>query len=159
MPEELADLTDEMKASIGKSGPAGTLEVTTTGIRMFARAVGYTNPIYYDEEYAKSKGHRALPAPPGYHGTPIYDPSATLTAGPRQEYEMPFTRILNGGSEVEEIETIYAGDVLESVTTLADLQLRRGRVGQMLIRSSETVYTRKSDGAPVAKTRGTLISY
>ncbi len=159
MPEELADLTDEMKASIGKSGPAGTLEVTTTGIRMFARAIGYTNPIYYDEEYAKSKGHRALPAPPGYHGTPIYDPSATIAAGPRQEYDMPFTRILNGGSEVEEIETIYAGDVLESVTTLADLQLRRGRVGQMLIRSSETVYTRKSDGAPVAKTRGTLISY
>jgi hypothetical protein len=32
-------------------------------------------------------------------------------------------------------------------------------MGQMLVRTSETVYTRVSDGAVVAKTRGTGISY
>ena len=31
--------------------------------------------------------------------------------------------------------------------------------GQMLVRSTETVYTRKSDGNVVARTRGTGLSY
>ena len=158
MADELPDLTAEMKAAIGTSGPPGTLEVTTQGARTFARAVGYTDRIYYDEEYAVSKGHRALPAPPGFYGMPVYDPYA-----PRQEqrpqFSSPFKRALNGGSEVEPIEQVYAGDVLEAVTTLADLELRKGRLGQMLVRTAETIYTRKSDGAVVAKTRGTGISY
>ena len=45
------------------------------------------------------------------------------------------------------------------MTSLANLELTKGRLGQMLIRTSETVYTRKSDGKVVAKTRGTGISY
>ncbi|MEE9280419.1 MAG: MaoC family dehydratase N-terminal domain-containing protein [Myxococcota bacterium] len=158
MAEELADLTPEMKAAIGTSGPPSTVEVTTQGIRTFARAVGYTNRIYYDEEYAKSKGHRALPAPPGFFGMPVYNPFARREA-PRAQFNNPFKRALNGGTEVEPIEHVYAGDVLETVTTLADLRLRKGRLGQMLVRTSETVYTRQSDGAVVAKTRGTGISY
>ena len=158
MPEELKGLTDEMKAAIGASGPATTFEVSAQGIRTFARAVGYTSPIYYDEEAARAKGHRALPAPPGFLGMPNYNPFAPRAAA-RPQFKMPFKRMLNGGTEVEPLQQVYAGDVLEAVTTLADLQLRKGRMGQMLIRSSETVYTRKSDGAVVAKTRGTGISY
>ena len=72
---------------------------------------------------------------------------------------MPFKRMLNGGTEIEPIAQVYAGDELEAVTTLTNMELKDGRMGQMLIRTSETVYTRKSDGAVVAKTRGTGISY
>ena len=158
MADELADLTDEMKAAVGRSGPPTTYDVTTQGIRTFARAVGYTDQIYYDEEYAKSKGHAALPSPPGFLGMPILNPR-TATTAPLQEFSMPFTRVLNGGTEVEPIKQVYAGDVLEAITTLSDLQLRTGRLGQMLVRTSETVYKRNSDDAVVAKTRGTGISY
>ena len=45
---ELPDLTPEMKAAIGKPGAPTTYEVTTLGIRTFARAVGYKNPLYFD---------------------------------------------------------------------------------------------------------------
>ncbi len=158
MADELPDLTAEMKAAIGTSGPPGTLEVTSQGARTFARAVGYTNRIYYDEEYAKSKGHRALPAPPGFYGMPVYNPFAR-SEEPQPQFSSPFKRGLNGGTEVEPIQQVYAGDLLEAVTTLADLQLRKGRLGQMLVRTAETVYTRKSDGVGVEKMRGTGISY
>ncbi len=158
MAEELKDLTDEMKAAVGTSGPATTYEVSAQGIRTFARAVGYESPVYYDEAFAKQRGHRALPAPPGFFGMPIYAPAASRPGG-RVPFKSPFTRMLNGGTEIEPISQVYAGDVLEAVTTLADLQLRKGRMGQMLMRTSETVYRRTSDGVVVAKTRGTGISY
>jgi acyl dehydratase len=155
---ELPDLTDEMKAAIGKPGPTTTYEVTTLGIRTFARAVGYKNPIYYDEDAAKKAGHRALVAPPGYFGMPVFNPNRQA-GGRAADFQTPFKRNLNGGTEVEPIAPVYAGDVLEAVTRLSNLELTKGRLGQMLIRTSETTYTRTSDGAVVAKTRGTGISY
>ncbi len=158
MVTELPDLTDEMKAAIGRPGPATTYEVTTLGIRTFGRAVGYKNPIYFDEAAAKAKGHRGLVAPPGYLGMPVFDPNRQEAAR-RPDFQTPFKRNLNGGTEVEPIEHVYAGDVLDAVTTLTNLELTRGRLGQMLVRTSETVYTRKSDGKVVAKTRGTGLSY
>ncbi len=159
MPQELADLSDEMKAAIGTSAPPVTYEVSAQGIRTFGRAVGYTDPIYFDEAAARAAGHRALPAPPGFLGMPIYSPRTPPEAPTRTGFKTPFKRVLNGGTEVEPLATAYAGDVLEAVTTLTNLELRKGRIGQMLIRSSETVYTRRSDGTVVARTRGTGISY
>lgn len=154
---ELPDLTPEMKAAVGKPGAPTTYEVTSLGIRTFARAVGYKNPIYYDEAAAKAAGHKGLVSPPGHYGMPIFNPNAS---GERNRgFNSPFTRNLNGGTGVFPIERVYAGDVLDAVTTLVELKLDRGRLGQMLISTSETVYTRKSDGKVVAKTRGTGLSY
>jgi acyl dehydratase len=146
-----------MKAAIGKSNDPVTYEVTTQGIRLFARAVGYRNPLYFDEEYAKSKGHPTIAAPPGYFGVQVWDPRRT-GGGPRRLYESPFTRNLNGGTEVEPIKHIYAGDTLTAVSSLADLQGTVGRLGPMLVQTTETVYTNQK-GEVVAKTRGTGLSY
>lgn len=161
MADEVMELTPEMKAAIGKSGAPTTYEVTTLGIRTFARAVGYRNAIYFDEDEAKKKGHPALVAPAGYFGMPVFNPLRSAEGGRRgADFESPFKRNLNGGTEVEPLERVYAGDVLESVTTLANLEIVPSRAyGQMMIRTSETVYTRKSDGKVVAKTRGTGLSY
>ena len=152
----LTELSDEMRAAIGRAGPSVRYEVTAHGIRTFARAVGYENTVYYSQEVAHSRGHRALPAPPGFLGMPVYDPSARPQ---RPAFRSPFKRVLNGGTEVEPLETVYSGDELDAVSTLTDLRLREGRMGMMLIRSSETVYTRPADGVVVARTRGTGISY
>ena len=74
-------ITDEMRAVVGKEGEPSTLEVDKTGCRMFARAVGHTDLIYYDEEYAKSKGYRSIVAPPGFLGTRTFKPAGdVLTA-------------------------------------------------------------------------------
>ncbi len=156
--DEVMELTPEMKAAIGKGGEPTTYEVTTLGIRTFARAVGYKNPIYFDDEEAKKKGHPALVAPPGYFGMPVFNPFKQSNRRP--DFESPFKRNLNGGTAVEPLERVYAGDILEAVTTLTNLEIVPSRAyGQMMIRTSETVYTRKSDGKVVAKTRGTGLSY
>lgn len=154
---ELEGLTDEMKAAIGQQGPVVICEVTKQGIRAFARAVGYQSPVYFDEAVAREEGHPALPAPPGFLGMAVYRPGGTGPAEPT--FRSPFRRVLNGGNQMEPLLPVYAGDVLEAVTTLENLELRDGRLGKMLIRTSQTVYTRKSDGAVVARTRSTGISY
>ena len=157
MAEQLDDLTDEMKAAVGQETGRSTYEVTTQGSRTFARAVGYTDEKYYDEAAAKALGYTGLPAAPGFLGMPIFNPKGA--AGRAETFDNPFKRRLNGGTEVEPIEQVYGGDVLEAVSRITSLELAAGRLGQMLIQSSETVYTRQSDGIVVAKTRGTGISY
>lgn len=155
---ELQDLTPEMKAAIGREGAPVIYEVTTLGIRTFARAVGYANPVYYDAAAARAKGHRDLLAPPGYYGMPIYNPNGAAD-GDIDSFDSAFTRRLNGGTEVEPVEDVYAGDVLEARTRIVDLSLRPTRLGQMLVRVSETVFTRQSDARVVGRMRNTGLRY
>jgi len=153
--EQQSVVTDEMRAQIGVESEPWTVEVDKTWIRMFARSVQYDDPIFYDEEFAKSKGYRSLPAPPHYLGTPIYNPNAP-TRGARQ-LNIPYKRNLNGGTDIEYFDTIVAGDVLTASSKLTDLEETSGRLGPMLIVRTETIYRR--DGTVVAVSRGTGIRY
>ncbi|HEY8489586.1 MAG TPA: MaoC family dehydratase N-terminal domain-containing protein [Dehalococcoidia bacterium] len=158
MTTEESLITDEMRAQIGKESPPTILEVDKTGIRMFARAVGYTDLIFYDEAYAKEQGYKTLPAPPGFLGTPQYRPRDASEGGPPVRSLNPrLRRVLNGGTEYEYLDTIYAGDVLTATTKIVDLQERQGSIGKMLITVRETTYKRGDQ--VVAKMRGTTINY
>jgi len=148
-------ITPEMRARIGVESAEWTLEVDKTAVRMFARAIQYDDPIFYDEEFARSKGYRSLPAPPHYLGTPIYNPNAPAR-GARQ-LNIPYKRNLNGGTDIEYFDTIVAGDVLTASSKLTDLEETSGRLGPMLIARTETIYRR--DGTVVAVSRGTGIRY
>lgn len=153
-------ITDEMRAVIGKEGEPSTLEVDKTGCRMFARAVGHTDPIFYDEEYAKKKGYRSIVAPPGFLGTRAFAPAAGggAQARPGMGFSIPYKRVLNGGTETEYYDTVCAGDVLTARNKVTGFNERSGSMGPMLITSRETTYT-DQDGKVVAVERGTVIQY
>jgi hydroxyacyl-ACP dehydratase HTD2-like protein with hotdog domain len=158
-------ITDEMRAQIGQKSEPYICEVDKLQIRMFARSVGHTDPIFYDEKEAKAAGYRSLPCPPGYLGTPIYDPrtsDATFGGrrggGPGPQPSRPLRRILNGGTEIEYFGDICAGDVLTVVSYISDLQERAGSIGEMLITTNKTEYTNQ-DGKLVAVMTGTGIRY
>jgi len=158
-------VTDEMKALIGVKGEETVSELTTTSVRMFARSVGYVDPAFYDEAVARDRGFRSLPAPPGYLGTPIFNPAESdATFGGRRGgggFRSPYPLVLNGGTDIEYTgEQICAGDTLTSATALASLNERwSGALGvPMLIQVSETTYTNQH-GQVVAVSRGTGISY
>ncbi len=46
-------LTDDLRALIGKPWPPVVFEVERTGIRMWARAVGFEDLVYHDERTAQ----------------------------------------------------------------------------------------------------------
>ena len=164
MADELPPLvTPEMKAQVGVESSPTTSEVDKTAIRMFARSVGHTDPIFYDEAAAKAAGYRGLVAPPGYLGTPVFNPSAPgrrggggMFGGP--EPSRPLNRILNGGTEIEYLEDICAGDVLTSSSHIASYEETKGSLGEMLITTTKTVY-KNQDGKTVAISTGTGIRY
>jgi hypothetical protein len=152
-------ITDEMRASVGVESEPTILEVDKTGIRMFARSVQQVDQIYYDEEYAKSKGHRSIVAPAGYFGTPIYNPKNPVR-GPGTQvgaHGKPL-RSLNGGSEFEFYHDIYAGDTITAVSKVVSVTERQASLGMMIITRRETTYTNQ-DGVVVARSYGTNLAY
>ena len=158
-------VTDEMRAQLGVEGPETTLEVTSTGCRLFARAVGHTDPVFYDRDVARSRGYRDILAPPGFLGSPVYRPgmddrhSEYATAhGVGVGLRVPYKRVLNGGTACQYEEPVCAGDVLTSRSRICDFQEREGSIGPMLIVYRETIY-RRPDGAVVARVRGNAIHY
>jgi hypothetical protein len=126
---------------------------------MFARAAGYSDPLFFDENYAKSKGHHSIPTPPGFLGHMIHDPLNPLPEGGGEVRDLlPGARILNGGTDIEYFDTICAGDVLTvTAVPVADVQEREGRQGHMIVIASRTTYKRGEQ--VVAIHRGTLIFY
>ncbi len=164
MAEAESLITEEMRASIGREGPPSKLELDKTGIRMFARSVGHVDPIFYDEEYAKSKGKRSIVAPPGYLGTAAFRPGG----GERGPGGMPARaagqrggRVLNGGTEFEYTGIdICAGDTLTSVgKTVSINEAPSGSLGaKMLITRRQTTYTNQN-GEVVCRSYGTTLQY
>lgn len=168
-------ITDDMRASIGREGPPSKSEVDKTGIRMFARSVGHTDLIFYDEEYAKSKGHRSLVAPPGYLGTPAFSPRGGAAAmgmamgamapgapggsGGRGGGGGRPRRVLNGGTEFEYTGVdVCAGDTLTSVGKTVSIEQVASSLGQMLITRRESTYTNQN-GEVVCRSYGTGLQY
>lgn len=159
------EITDAMRALIGKETPPWTYEVTTTSVRAFARGVGYSDPVYYDVDAARRAGYRNLPAPPTYLGTPVFIPgrssdtfSMPTDGVPRMDHGLP--GLLDGGVETEYFADICAGDTLTAVTRLSDLQTRASKaLGTMLITTVETTFTDVASGKVVAVQRGQAIYY
>jgi hypothetical protein len=160
-------ITEEMRAAIGAESPPTLLEVERTNCRMFARSVGHTDAIFYDEAAAKARGYRGIVAPPGFLGTPIFKPgSGGGVPGEMggRGFSVPYKRVLNGGTDYEYFpdgpdgDTICAGDTITARTKISGFEETEGSLGPMLITKRETAYTNQH-GKVVAKMYGTLIQY
>jgi len=153
--EEL--LTDAVRSLIGREWPPVVLEVDRPGIRMWARAVGFDDPVFYDEDVARARGFERLPAPPGFVGWPRTKPGDADPGPPIRGLHPELTRSLNGGTEFEYRAPILAGDTLVATTRIVGVDEKEGKVGRMLIFRRETTYRRGDED--VAVMRQTVINY
>lgn len=161
-------ISAEMTAAIGVEGPPITLEVEKTNCRMFARSVGHTDPIFFDEAAARARGYRGIVAAPGFLGTPVFRPGAGGGGAPGETggrgFSIPYKRVLNGGTDYEYFsdppdgDSICAGDTITAVSKVVGFEETEGSLGPMLITKRETEY-RNQHGKLVAKMYGTVIQY
>lgn len=156
-------ITQEMHDAVGVESPPMTLEVEKTNCRLFARSVGHTDPIFYDEAAAKARGFRSIVAPPGFMGTPVFrmGGASEAPAGPAGRFAVPYKRVLNGGTDYEyfpDEDTICAGDTITARSRIVSFEETEGSLGPMLITRRETTYVNQH-GKLVAKMHGTVIQY
>ncbi len=159
------ELTDDMRSSIGVESAPYPTEFTSTGIRAFARGVGYTDPVYFDVGAAQAAGYANLPAPPTYMGIPIFIPGKSdatygqpiQSGGPRLNHGLP--NVLDGGTTISYARIPVAGDTLMFTTQVSDLEVKESRsLGRMLVVSSKQTY-RDTNGSTVATIVGQSIWY
>lgn len=166
-------ISDAMRASVGSElSRAVSYPVSVSDIRRWAVAVYYPEEpprLFWDEEHARASVHGGIVAPEEFN------PFAWMTAEPAGVRRAPGGGILaleralgipgppvrfqlNGGLEAEYGTRIRPGDVITSVSRLAEYRERPGRLGLMLFTISEVRWTNQRDEW-VKTTRSTLIRY
>jgi acyl dehydratase len=142
------------EAIVGKEFPSFELPVEKGKIKEFARALGDKNPLYYDEELAKSMGFRSVPAPPTFTATFLHHvPDENFLLNMMQEMGIAVATSVHGESEFEYLAPVCAGDVLTVAVKVKDYYQKEGkRGGKMNFITVESAYTNQ-DGELVQRDR------
>ena len=130
-------ITDEMRSFIGLESDPVTYVVEKHSIEHFARAIGESNPIYFDEQFAKDNVGGII-APPTF---------IRLFRPKRLEKQFPdsFSNLVDGGSSNTFYEKIFVGDKITVVSKLKDLFIKSGSFGDMMFKISLTSYTNQKN--------------
>ena len=145
-------LTEEMiQKAIGQKSAPRSIDVEKGAIIKFAQAIEDDNPVYNDEQAARESRYGGLITPPTFLRSVGVD-------RPEYPFDMPFTRLLDGGSDWEYFYTIRAGDRITAVAEIADINERTGRMGLMIITSIVVTY-RNQFGQVAATQTSTSIRY
>ena len=145
-------LTEEMRnQAIGQKSEPRSIDIEKGAIIKFAQAIEDDNPLYNDEMAARDSRYGGLIAPPTFLRSVGVD---------RQPYpfDMPFNRMLDGGSDWEYFHPVRAGDRITAISEIADINERIGRMGLMVITSIVVTY-RNQFGQVAATQTSTSIRY
>jgi len=138
---------------IGHKTPPMVLDVEPFQLRLFAKAIGETNPIYFDEKAAIAAGHRNILAPPTFTQCLSFGNTADPFAS-WGEMGIDIARVLHGEQKFEYTAPIYAGDTITMEATITDIYDKKE--GAMEFMVTETLCTNQH-GEVVVKMTSTLI--
>jgi acyl dehydratase len=153
----------------GIGAPAdGVLEVRTgvvvkKAFQDWAAAVGDLNPLYFDEAYARSAGHRDVVMPPMFVSQVT---TRTRFLGDLRPDGVPHSnsfgltlpeRRMAAEEETEFWATLYPGDYLTATRRLLSVERKRGRSGEFSLITLEVAYA-DDQQRPVARTIASIIA-
>ena len=139
-------LTEEMRQQvIGQKSAPSTTDIEKGAIIKFAQAIEDDNPVFNDDMAARDSRYGGLIAPPTFLRSVGVD-------RPAYPFDMPFNRLLDGGSEWEYFHPVRAGDRITAVAEIADINERTGRMGLMIITSVVVTYRNQFDQVAATQT-------
>ena len=145
-------LTEEMRnQAIGQKSEPRSIDIEKGAIIKFAQAIEDDNPLYNDQMAARDSRYGGLIAPPTFLRSVGVD-------RPPYPFDMPFNRMLDGGSDWEYFHPVRAGDRITAISEIADINERIGRMGLMVITSIVVTY-RNQFGQVAATQTSTSIRY
>jgi acyl dehydratase len=150
----------EARALIGKRTER-RCEVTSRDIRRFAQAIGATDPIHFDEVYARSTRHESIVAPPLFCQMLAYEdvsPDRLPTDGSPVELRVPIPaqRTVGGASDFTVHRLVRAGETITVTTEFKDIYTKPGKSGLLYVVIVETRYE-DANGSPIASETATYI--
>ncbi|MGE0829796.1 MAG: MaoC family dehydratase N-terminal domain-containing protein [Hyphomonadaceae bacterium] len=151
--EDLEEHLTRLRGRIGRQSRAIETKIEAGAIQKFARIIGETNPLYFDEDYAKSTRFGGLIAPPTYPSCFVIDLVSELMSA-----DLPLPRGLHSDDIVENNFPIRPGDVITASARFADVYQRQGRDGPMVFQAVDVTLVNQ-DGARVAVVRMVGVSF
>jgi acyl dehydratase len=149
-----------IKGFIGRRGDVSIARVDKSSIQRHIEAVGDMNPLWQDEEYAKSLGYSGMPAPPSFFGR------NAKSGGEFPQLLMDmvigfsgvgYPVMLDGGIEYEFYRPVYAGDTLASVMSIDKASHKTTKSGKGMVVVEYSTELLNQDGEKVAKAMMTLL--
>jgi acyl dehydratase len=154
MPESTV-ITEEMRRAIGSLINVNITVIEKGLIKDLVTAVGDSNPLWTDDEYARTCGWGASVVPPSLFLTVRLDGSSPTSCIP---FELPLKRPLDGGGEWEFYKPVRVGDVVVTTRKLVDVYERQSKMGTLLFVTFESTYMNQK-GETVGKARYYAIRY
>ena len=148
-------ITEEMRNAIGSLLSMAVIEVEKGKIRQYVNAMGETNPLYQDEEYAKKSRYSGTIAPPGLLITQAMSGGASYD----MPWQDPLKHSVDAGETIEFYQPIRPGDILFLTRKLVGLSERESKsLGKMRVQEVEVTYVNQK-GQVVAKKTKTSFRY
>jgi acyl dehydratase len=142
------------KSVIGKESPPGRITLRADSMREFAKAIGETNPVYFDSQAARAAGYADIVATPTY---PIAFMAESMDPDLFFDLGLNIPSIVHGEQEFEYHRPIVAGEELTVRGRIHDVWEKQGQSGMLDFVVLEAAASDAS-GKPVYASRITLIS-
>ena len=143
---------EDFRSFVGKAYPPFTFEVEKGRLRLFAKAIGATDPVFSDEAAARRAGYRSIPAPP------TFSYAITMDAGQAfnvlEDMKVPVHKSVHGAQRFTFKRPIYAGDVITGRQTVTDVYDKKN--GALLFIETE-ISLFNQDNDEVCGLRSTVI--
>ena len=121
--------------------PEKKVEVEKGRLVFFSKTIGETNPIYFDETEAHSKGHPSLLVPPTFlFSLSIEGEKFSEKYGP---LGMDLSKLLHGAQDFDYYGSTYAGDNLTFQAKIVDMFSKKDGALDFLI--EETIVKNQND--------------
>jgi len=144
-------IADTLKGWIGRQATySAPEELGRAAMRYFALALDDKNPIYSDDEYAKSSRHDGVIAPPTLvcetNQFVRRDADGNGYSGHTWDLPLPHTRFIRGGNDYELHQPVRPDDRVTTTWTILDIYERTTqKFGVLLFVVSEARYVNQRD--------------
>lgn len=138
------------KNIIGLELPPYTFTPEAGFLRFFAKAIGETDPVYFDESAARDAGHPSIPLPPTFlSSAETYRPSSDNAW--REAAGIQVSRMLHSEQSFTYHQMAYVGDTLHFDTKVVDVYDKKNGALSFVVVESKVTNQRGEHVADVRK--------
>jgi len=143
-------VVDYDESVIGVEHRLGSFTVTDAAIDAYCEALGETNPLYLDEDFASGTGYGGRIAPPL-----IFTTANFRGTGADPQVDFGNARFL-GGERIEVLEPMRPGDTITAYGQVTEVYEKTGRSGKMVFVVRRTRYENQN-GRDVALVDSSMV--